>query len=149
MVSAIMVFLEWRLSEKNRLEKLFPYHIVLGWGHAAIVCLFPWQSITKAVSNGVSNLGWVCFGLVVYRLSFGVPTSQDQTSQVEGEQPNEAAKAIKKIRTAVVVLPLLLIAASWITRDQPLLPRLVGASMNILITFWLLSQLRRLKRNAK
>lgn len=102
----------------------------------------------KQLATGFLILVGCVFGLVVYRLS-SVPTSQDQTSQVEGEQPNEAAKAIKKIRTAVVVLPLLLIAASWITRDQPLLPRLVGASMNILITFWLLSQLRRLKRNAK
>jgi hypothetical protein len=50
------------------------------------------------------------------------------------------------VRIAVVVLPVLLVTGLWVTRGEPLLPRLTGAAINLLITVWLIILLRKAKK---
>jgi hypothetical protein len=49
---------------------------------------------------------------------------------------------LKKVRIAVAVLPVLVMGL-WLTRGEPLLPRLTGAAINVLITVWLIFLLGR------
>jgi hypothetical protein len=54
--------------------------------------------------------------------------------------------ALGKVRIAVVVLPVLLVTGLWVTRGEPLLPRLTGAAINLLIMVWLIILLRKAKK---
>jgi len=88
------------------------------------------------------------FGLVVLRLSHrklakgGLPPSN-------GNDSLEMTRALRKVRAMTVIFPFLLVIGLWLTRDQPLLPRLVGAAINVFITCWLLTLLSRARRNAR
>ena len=68
------------------------------------------------------------FGWTVFRLSRGQATGSG-----ERDSP-ELAGALKRLRVAVIILPVLLVSGFWITRDGPLFPRLFGAGINIFIT---------------
>jgi hypothetical protein len=60
--------------------------------------------------------------------------------------PTPVEKSRRTLRIAVVVLPILLILGFWLTRGKPLGPRLVGAAINIFLTFWFIFLLRKTKR---
>lgn len=79
-----------------------------------------------------------------YRLAQTMQRGQDSNSSLTGDS-GRLGRAIKTLRIAVIVLPLLLVSGLWATRRQPLLPRLVGAGINLLITAYLVSLLRRAK----
>ena len=51
---------------------------------------------------------------------------------------------IRRLQFGVVFLALVFVYALWETRDGPLLPRLVGASMNLLFQFVLIQAIRSL-----
>jgi hypothetical protein len=60
----------------------------------------------------------------------------------------DAAKikgAMRTIRIAIVVLPVLLVTGLWLTRGESLLPRITGAAINVLITAWFINILRKAK----
>ena len=58
---------------------------------------------------------------------------------------SQLEKARRRLRIAVVVLPLLLVSGWWLTEGQPLAPRLTGAAINIVFTVWFIFLLRRTK----
>jgi hypothetical protein len=53
---------------------------------------------------------------------------------------------IRRLQAAVVLLPVLLVTGLWSTRGGPLFPRMTGAGINIFITLWLISLIRRAKK---
>jgi hypothetical protein len=63
--------------------------------------------------------------------------------------PAKNASAIRMLRVAVVGLPVLLVLGLWLTQGEPLAPRVTGAAINLFITCWLISVLRRAKRGIK
>ena len=57
---------------------------------------------------------------------------------------------IRSMQFGVVFLALVFVCALWETRDDPLLPRLVGASMNLLFQFALIGEsIRKLQKLLK
>jgi|GEM_PF-5919693 len=81
------------------------------------------------------------FGIVVFLLSGHLST---QSGRISDRVPtDEMHRLVRRVRATVIALPVILVFAAWVTRDQPLLPRLIGAAINVLITCWLLVFLRR------
>jgi len=60
--------------------------------------------------------------------------------------PIKTRALIRRLEFYVVVLPLLLIIGLWMTRGEPLGPRMVGAAINIFFTLWFISLIRRAKK---
>jgi Ca2+/H+ antiporter len=84
------------------------------------------------------------FAVVVFRLRRR-QAEQSQPSPQDKDSP-QVAGAVRKVRAAVVILPIVLLISLWATKEQPLLPRLVGAAISISITCYLLFLLSRTKR---
>jgi hypothetical protein len=53
---------------------------------------------------------------------------------------------IRRLQFGVAFLALVFVYALWETRDGPLLPRVVGASINLLFQFTLIQAIRRLQK---
>lgn len=84
-----------------------------------------------------------CLAVVVsFRFSKGVTAFKNESSQSARK-----GSSIRVLQVTVVVLPLMLIFGLWLTRGDPLAPRLVGAAMNIVVTCWFISLLRRANGN--
>lgn len=82
--------------------------------------------------------------VVLRRGKLGSHTPSETGRQSEASlQVNVSMRIVK---AAVVVLPILLIIGMWLTRGQPLIPRLTGVAVNLFFTFWLISILRRTKK---
>lgn len=64
------------------------------------------------------------------------------------EMRKKLRSRIRRLQLSVVFSALVFVYALWETRDGPLLPRLVGASMNLLFQFVLIQAIRRLSRNS-
>lgn len=65
----------------------------------------------------------------------------------QSEIPEAATRrVVRRLRVVVVTLPALLVLGLWATRSDPILPRIVGAAINLGLTFWFLSILRRAKK---
>jgi hypothetical protein len=58
----------------------------------------------------------------------------DEPVGLSNETPG-ALRSIRILKAAVVVLPIALILGMWLTRGEPLGPRLTGAAVNLLFTF--------------
>jgi len=100
----------------------------------------------RQLGTGFLMLVACLFGLSVFRLTRNeilksTPSGEDKKG------PSETALAIRRLRTIVLTLPAVLVVASWMTRNQPLLPRVIGAAINILLTCWFVFLLFRAKRN--
>jgi hypothetical protein len=65
------------------------------------------------------------------------------------EESSRVKASMRMLKVAIVFLPIILIFGMWLTRGQPLAPRLVGAAVNLFFTFWLISILRRAKRGSQ
>ena len=80
-----------------------------------------------------------------YRRAQATKGSQGSNPSLTGDSAR-VNSATKTLRIAVVVMPLLLLNGLWVTRGQPLLPRFVGAAINLLITAYFVFLLRRAKK---
>jgi hypothetical protein len=60
---------------------------------------------------------------------------------------SQLEKTRRRLWVAVAVLPVLLVFGLWSTRGEALVPRLVGACVNILFTSWFIFLLRKTKRH--
>ncbi len=63
---------------------------------------------------------------------------------LDDEMRKKLRGRIRRLQFGVVFLALVFVYALWETRDGPLLPRLVGASMNLLFQFVLIQAIRSL-----
>ncbi len=54
---------------------------------------------------------------------------------------------IRRLKFFVTFFALVLVYGLWETRDGPLLPRVVGASINLLFQFTLIQAIRRLQKS--
>jgi hypothetical protein len=84
---------------------------------------------------------WVVIFLVLKRASSGA--NQLRTS---ADTPKKIRAAIRRLQFAVVALPVLLITGLWMTRGEPLVPRITGAAVNVFFTLWFISLIRRAKK---
>jgi glucan phosphoethanolaminetransferase (alkaline phosphatase superfamily) len=94
-------------------------------------------------------LGLMCAGSVLFFFIFKSArqfVNQDRSAdRVAAEVP---AATLRRLKIFAVALPIILILGLWITRGQPLLPRAVGAAINLFFTFAIISVLRRAKRRS-
>jgi len=86
---------------------------------------------------------FLLFRFTQARLAQGQPVPSKETA------PSETGNARRTARVAVLILPVLLVIGLWVTRDGPLLPRVVGAAINIFFTCWFLFLLVGTKSSAK
>ena len=59
------------------------------------------------------------------------------------EHSKAIRSAVRTLKIAVVFLPIALVTGLWMTRGGPIVPRLTGAAMNILITLWFVYLIRK------
>jgi len=81
-----------------------------------------------------------------YRHAERRTVNQDNNSSLTNDSARRVNRAIKTLRVAVVVMPILLLNGLLVTRGQPLLPRLAGASINLLITAYFIFLLRKARK---
>jgi hypothetical protein len=118
----------------------------------ALALLLTYASVTDFLSPRQFAL---CFLLLMgglftalvyrYRRAQLSKDSQESSPALRPESPR-VNNAIKRLRVAVIVLPILLLNGLWLTQGQPLLPRLVGAAINLLFTGYFIFLLRKAKK---
>ena len=89
------------------------------------------------------------FVLLVYRYRRAAQLrkdSQNSDSSRTGDPVPRVNRAIRRLRAAVIALPIMLICGLWATRGEPLLPRLTGCAVNLLFTGYFLFLLRKAKK---
>jgi hypothetical protein len=105
------------------------------------LCLCEQRYFSKTIRSSMSS---------ALRCLFIVLICNYKSARLSGHQSKpsnaELDSALGKVRIAVVVLPVLLVTGLWVTRREPLLPRLTGAAINLLITVWLIILLRKAKK---
>jgi hypothetical protein len=84
---------------------------------------------------------WVVIFLGLKRASSGA--NELRTS---ADTPKKIRASIRRLQVAVVALPVLLVAGLWMTRGEPLVPRMTGAAVNVFFTLWFISLIRRAKK---
>lgn len=117
----------------------------------ALAFLLTYTSVTGFVSPRQFAL---CFLLLMgglftallyrYRRAQRSKDSQGSSLSLSPDTPR-LNSSIKRLRVAVIVMPILLLNGLWLTQGQRLLPRLVGASINLLFTGYFIFLLRRAK----
>ena len=109
--------------------------------------------VAIAYANGAMSprlLGVALF-LMVGALSVAIYLSMKRassgTSHLRASADTTKGRAlVRRLQTAVVALPVLLVAGLWITRGEPVFPRIAGAAVNIFFTLWFISLIRRAKK---
>lgn len=98
---------------------------------------------------GISFL--LLVGLVFALVAFGLTRGQLAQSQppLSNDKPPLTVTRLRTLNVAVVFSILVLFVAAWETRGGPLLPRIVGAVINILFASSLVFLPVRAKRKAK
>jgi hypothetical protein len=114
----------------------------------SLAIAFLWtQGIMSARVLGVAYL--VLVGFLTYAVAkiLMKKVNDPQISlQISANSLDVKRPLIRRLKVAVIVLPILLVVGLLATRGQPLLPRLVGASINILLTGWVVSILLRVRK---
>jgi hypothetical protein len=131
----VQVNLSGKLFQKSFLLVSFCLVFLLGYAFAS--------SVISARQFGIAGLllfGCLYIVLIYSYKSARLPGHQSKPSNLELDS------ALGKVRLAVVVLPVLLVTGLWFTRGEPLLPRLTGAAINLLIMVWLIILLRKAKK---
>ena len=113
----------------------------LGVAVALVYEYFKGHLSATELGSGFLLLIACLFGLSIFRMT--------RNETLSGEGTSDATLAVRRLRTIILTLAAVLVVASWITRNQPLLPRIVGGGINILLTCWFVFLLFRAKRNAK
>ena len=75
-----------------------------------------------------------------YRFGSAQATTDGQDSSLV-----RSRLSTKRLRIAIIVMLLLLLNGLWVTQGAPLLPRIVGAAINLFITAYFVFLLRRAK----
>jgi hypothetical protein len=84
---------------------------------------------------------WVVIFLVLKRAN-----SDANQLRTSADPPKKIRASIRRLQVAVVALPVLLVAGLWMTRGEPLVPRITGAAVNVFFTLWFISLIRRAKK---
>ncbi len=137
-------------SDREMKRSIQSYLLAIMVAFAAVALL-----VAIAFANGVISprlLGVVLL-LLVGGLSIAVTLSLKKAAagldSGQRRTTTEASKirgSIRRLQAAVVVLPVLLVTGLWSTRGSPLFPRMTGAGINISFTLWLISLIRRAKK---
>ena len=86
-------------------------------------------------------------GALSVAISSTMKRANSGTDQLSGPaDTSKRRRLIQRLQIAVVVLPVLLVAGLWVTRGEPLFPRITGAAVNIFFTLWFISLIRRAKK---
>jgi hypothetical protein len=130
--------------------------LFLGFCFASTISVLLYLSISHAISLDEFRFGIVlivgCFFILnVYRyrrlrVNF-LANSAEKREEIVCS--TNLPKLIRTLQIAVVVLPVLLIFGLLLTRGAPLAPRLVGATINLSITFWFITLIRHSKKKLR
>jgi hypothetical protein len=101
----------------------------------------------QQLETGFLVLFGCIFGFIVFRQARGQLVPREPLPS--GTSTTAVLNGMRKMRRTVVVLPIIFVVASWLTRDKPFLPRLVGAAINVSVTCWFLFLLSRARGSAK
>jgi archaellum biogenesis protein FlaJ (TadC family) len=114
-----------------------------------LISVLMWvHGIVNARTFGIAYLALVALlTYVITRILIKKKDASESTSQISTENIKVSRLLMIPLKVAVVVLPLLLIYGLLTTRGQPLLPRLVGAGVNIAITAWVASILLKVDKS--
>ncbi len=137
-----------RVKKSLWLSSLFPFVCFAVLGFPLVYEYTKGNFSPRQLGAGFVMLIGCIFGLIVFRLSRG---QTDETRPLASDEKSSTlmVSAVRKVRIAAVTLPIILVVGLWLTRGQPLLPRLAGALMSVFITSWLLSLLFRARGNAR
>jgi len=119
---------------------------------SVLMSLLVYGAVTGAVSPRLFGLCGIVLmlGLFIgfaYRLRSAHATEGSQNSiRSFTEDSVQVNLSIKRLRIAIGVMLLLLLNGLWFTRGGPLLPRLVGVTINLFITASFVFRLRRAKK---
>ena len=114
--------------------------------------LLVYTTVTGAVSPRLFAL---CSILLMLGLGVGLTYRHGNAQATKGGQdsnPSLAADSVrvnlstKRLQIAIIVMLLLLLNGMWVTQGAPLLPRVVGAAINLFITAYFVFLLRRAKK---
>lgn len=113
---------------------------------SALVYLFAKGAISaREFGAGVLLLAGCLFVVMLYRYRGGGRYKEQDVSVSPRIDAAKTDSARRKLRIAIVVLPVLLVAGLWQTKGEPLLPRTVGAGINVVMTAWFIYLLRKTK----
>ena len=114
-----------------------------------LISILMWvHGVVNARTFGIAYLALVALlTYVITRILIKKKDASESTSQISTENIKVSRLLMIPLKVAVVVLPLLLIYGLLTTRGQPLLPRLVGAGVNIAITAWVASILLKVDKS--
>jgi hypothetical protein len=88
----------------------------------------------------------VVLTLLFSRVSSEVHTARELTQdRVNSAARKKALRTVRNCKIAIAVMPVLFAYALWSTRGDPLLPRIIGATINIAITSAFIIALRTQK----
>ena len=117
-----------------------------------LMSLLVYASVIDAVSPRIFALSalLLMLGLFIalaYRFKIAQATKGSEGSKPSLEHhPGQVNLSPRRLRISVFVMVLLLLSGLWFTRGGPLLPRLVGVAVNLLITTHFILLLRRAKK---
>jgi len=97
----------------------------------------------RQLGIGFLLLSGCLYVAILYRYTRGRGRAKQHTNVSIGTGTAKREGALKSIRVCIVVLVIGLVSGLWLTRGEPLLPRLIGAAINVLITGWLVFLLRK------
>ena len=73
-------------------------------------------------------------------------SASNNPAPLDGAMRKNLRGRIRRLQFGVAFLALVFVYATWKSRDDPLLPRVVGASINLLFQFVLIQGIRRLQK---
>jgi cbb3-type cytochrome oxidase subunit 3 len=122
-------------------------------GFFALELLLAYLSATDAISPrqfalfSILLIVVLFFAFYRYAKARRGTDNQDSNPPLTEDSARRVNNAVKRVRVAVVALPILLLNGLWVTRGQPLLPRLGGAAINLLFTGYFIFLLRKAKKS--
>jgi len=120
-------------------------NICLFFALTAISVLLWVKGIVNGRAFGILYLALIAlFTYLVFRV-ISRRNNPDTISDFSNRESGVLGRQVALLRIAVIAMPMVLIYGLVITKGQPLLPRLVGACVNISLTVWLLSILLRVR----
>jgi hypothetical protein len=135
----------WQMRGALRKNLLFQLYCFAG---ALFVMVFEYTR--GAISFDQLRLCFVllvgCLLILILFRRYFLHSGKSQEGPRSEASPARIDKAVGKLKVAVVLLPVLLIVGLLMTRGAPLAPRLVGALVNLCLTFWFITLIRRAKK---
>ena len=115
---------------------------------AVIVGATYWHFAPRALATMVFAVA-LCIAtaaLIIVRNARARANASNDPAPLDDAMRKNLRGRIRRLKFYVAFVALVFVYATWETRDSPLLPRLVGAGINLLFQFVLIQSIRRLQK---